>query len=35
MIGLSPHATEGSRIRYKLAQTHVDLAPSSFGHESI
>ena len=35
MVGLPPFATEDSRIRYKLAQTLVNLAPSSFGRESV
>jgi hypothetical protein len=34
-MGLPPAATEDSHIRYKIAQILADLAPPSFGQESV
>jgi len=34
-MGLPPTATEDSRIRYKIAQMLANLAPPSFGQESV
>jgi hypothetical protein len=34
-MGLLPTATEDSHIRYKIAQALANLAPPSFGQESV